>query len=70
MLESALNFQLGSCFSRFLGARKFNLPKAKTMIQNCLEWRRTVCGDGIDAVYRRIDPYDVSDMQLSTFSGL
>ncbi|OJA08807.1 hypothetical protein AZE42_01308, partial [Rhizopogon vesiculosus] len=43
---------------RFLRARKFNLNESKTMLQNCQHWRKTVGGDGIDALYRRLDPYD------------
>jgi hypothetical protein len=29
------------------------------MLQNCQQWRKTVGGDGIDALYNRLDPYDV-----------
>lgn len=46
--------------SRFLRARKFNLKLAKKMFIDCLEWRRTVEGVGIDELYDRIDPWDVS----------
>jgi hypothetical protein len=51
------NFANGS---RFLRARKFNLKLAKKMIIDCVEWRHTVEGVGIDELYDRIDPWDVS----------
>ena len=41
-------------------ARKFNLKHSKKMIKDCQEWRKTVEGVGIDELYRRIDPFDVS----------
>jgi hypothetical protein len=44
---------------RFLRARKFSLTESKKMLQNCQQWRKTVGGDGIDALYDRLDPYDV-----------
>jgi hypothetical protein len=52
---------LNCCCRRFLRARKFNFAQTKTMIQDCQEWRRTVEGVGIDELYKRIDPFDVSD---------
>lgn len=51
-------------YSRFLRARKFNLSESKTMLQNCQHWRKTVGGDGIDALYNRLDPYDVRPARL------
>jgi len=42
---------------RFLRARKFNLKQSKAMIKNCIEWRKTVLGVGIDEIYKRMDPY-------------
>ncbi len=45
---------------RFLRARKFHLKQAKLMFGECQEWRRTVQGMGIDELYQRIDPFDVS----------
>ncbi|TDL22200.1 CRAL/TRIO domain-containing protein [Rickenella mellea] len=42
---------------RFLRARKFNLKNAKTMLVNCIAWRKSVCDVGIDELYRKIDPY-------------
>lgn len=30
------------------------------MWKNCYEWRKTAEGPGIDELYRRIDPFDVS----------
>lgn len=45
---------------RFLRARKFDITQSKKMIKDCQEWRRTVEGVGIDELYRRIDPFDVS----------
>ncbi|KAL5501505.1 hypothetical protein ACEPAH_8765 [Sanghuangporus vaninii] len=48
---------------RFLRARKYNLKNAKIMIKNCLEWRRTVQGVGIDELYRKLDPYDYPERQ-------
>lgn len=49
-------------YRRFLRARKFDLVQSKKMIRDCQEWRRTVEGVGIDELYRRIDPFDVSDL--------
>jgi hypothetical protein len=46
--------------SRFLRARKFNLNDSKKMFMECQEWRKTVEGIGIDELYRRLDPFDVS----------
>ncbi|KAH8114530.1 CRAL/TRIO domain-containing protein [Phellopilus nigrolimitatus] len=34
------------------------LRAPKIMIKNCVEWRRTAQGVGIDELYRRLDPYD------------
>jgi hypothetical protein len=31
------------------------------MIVDCLRWRRTFRGKGIDTIYREIDLFDVSD---------
>jgi len=47
---------------RFLRARKFDLPQAKKMFEECQNWRSTVEGVGIDELYRRIDPFDVSPL--------
>jgi len=54
----SLGTQYDHILLRFLRARKFNLSNAKTMIKNCMEWRRTVGGVGIDELYRKIDPCD------------
>ncbi|KAG1906424.1 CRAL-TRIO domain-containing protein [Suillus fuscotomentosus] len=48
---------------RFLRARKFNLTESKKMLQNCQQWRKTVGGDGIDALYARLDPYDYPERE-------
>lgn len=48
---------------RFLRARKFNLNESKKMLQNCQQWRKTVGGDGIDALYDRLDPYDYPERE-------
>lgn len=48
---------------RFLHARKFNLNESKKMLQNCQQWRKTVGGDGIDALYNRLDPYDYPERE-------
>ena len=51
---------------RFLKARQFNLKQAKVMWKNCYDWRMNAEGVGIDELYRRIDPFDVSLIYLST----
>jgi len=43
---------------RFLRARQFDLKAATTMWANCQQWRKTVEGIGIDALYKEMDPYD------------
>ena len=48
-----------SLLRRFLRARKFNVKNAKTMVVNCIKWRETARGIGIDELYRRTDPYGV-----------
>jgi hypothetical protein len=48
---------------RFLRARKFSLTESKKMLQNCQQWRKTVGGDGIDALYDRLDPYDYPERE-------
>ena len=45
---------------RFLRARRFDLVQSKKMFKDCQEWRKTVEGVGIDELYKRIDPFDVS----------
>lgn len=47
--------------SRFLRARKFNPDEAKTMMMKCQHWRQTVSEIGIDEMYNRMDPFDVSN---------
>jgi len=54
----SLGTQYDHILLRYLRARKFSLKNSKIMIKNCIEWRRTVCGAGIEEVYRKIDPYD------------
>jgi len=51
-------------YRRFLRARKFDLAQAKKMFIECQHWRTTVEGIGIDELYKRIDPFDVSYAQL------
>ena len=41
---------------RFLRARQYDVDKALTMWTKCQEWRKTVTGDGIDELYKRLDP--------------
>jgi len=48
---------------RFLRARQFNLKAAKQMWKNCVEWRNTVEGVGIDELYRKIDPWDYPERE-------
>ena len=48
---------------RFLTARRNNIKDAKKMFTDCQHWRKTVEGVGIDELYRRIDPFDVSGMR-------
>ncbi|KAG1774794.1 CRAL-TRIO domain-containing protein [Suillus placidus] len=48
---------------RFLRARKFSLNESKKMLQNCQQWRKTVGGDGIDALYDKLDPYDYPERE-------
>lgn len=43
---------------RFLRARKFNLHASRKMIIQCLAWRHSVEGKGLDALYDEIDPFD------------
>jgi len=43
---------------RFLTARSFDLKQAVLMWRNCVEWRKTVGGVGIDELYKRIDRMD------------
>ena len=35
------------------------MDKALAMWAHCQEWRKTVAGDGIDELYKRLDPFDV-----------
>ncbi|KAI0034638.1 CRAL-TRIO domain-containing protein [Vararia minispora EC-137] len=44
--------------SRFLRARSYNVKDALKMLQECLEWRRTVQGVGMTELYKRLDPFD------------
>ena len=46
-------------YRRFLRARKFNVKLAKQMFRDCQKWRASVEGEGIDGLYRKIDPFDV-----------
>ena len=42
--------------------------QAKKMFKDCQQWRKTVEGVGIDELYKRIDPFDVSSLfQLSMY---
>lgn len=47
---------------RFLRARKFDLEQSKKMFRDCQHWRKTVSGIGIDELYKRLDPFDVSEV--------
>ncbi|GJJ15655.1 hypothetical protein Clacol_009933 [Clathrus columnatus] len=51
-------------FLRFLRARKLNIKDTKKMIANCQEWRKTVEGVGMDALYEEIDPLDYPEREL------
>jgi hypothetical protein len=42
-----------------LKARGYNASQAKQMVLDCIQWRRTVEDVGIEALYRRIDAFDV-----------
>ena len=44
---------------RFLRARQFDVDKSVAMWAHCQEWRKTVAGDGIDELCKRLDPLDV-----------
>lgn len=56
-------WKLGILFiRRFLRARRFDLVQSKKMFKDCQQWRKTVEGVGIDELYRRIDPFDVSHL--------
>ena len=55
---------LASCIRRFLRARRFDLIQSKKMFHDCQQWRKTVEGVGIDELYRRIDPFDVSELLI------
>ncbi|KAJ7134607.1 CRAL-TRIO domain-containing protein [Mycena epipterygia] len=48
---------------RFLRARKFNLAQSKEMITNAQKWRKTFNGDGLDALYAAIDPFDYPERE-------
>ena len=39
------------------------------MFKDCQEWRKTVEGVGIDELYKRIDPFDVSHLVDSLDGG-
>ncbi|KAF8510072.1 CRAL-TRIO domain-containing protein [Hysterangium stoloniferum] len=43
---------------RFLRARNFKVKETKTMLIKCQEWRKSVEGIGIDALYDEMDPFD------------
>ncbi|KIJ43999.1 hypothetical protein M422DRAFT_168770 [Sphaerobolus stellatus SS14] len=47
---------------RFLKARDFDIKNAKTMLEKCQNWRKTVEGVGLDVLYDEIDPFDVSSV--------
>ena len=51
-----------SYIRRFLRARRFDLVQSKKMFKDCQQWRKIVEGVGIDELYRRIDPFDVSHL--------
>lgn len=36
------------------------------MFANCVDWRKTVAGVGIDQLYKNLDPYDVKDSHASS----
>lgn len=46
--------------NRFLRARRYNLQDSTKMWADAYEWRKSCEGDGIDALYERLDPCDVS----------
>ncbi|KAI0343384.1 CRAL/TRIO domain-containing protein [Trametopsis cervina] len=58
-----LGTQYDHILLRFLRARKWDLPNAKAMIKDCLEWRRTVCDVGVLELYRRTDPYNYPERE-------
>ncbi|KIJ54820.1 hypothetical protein M422DRAFT_24710 [Sphaerobolus stellatus SS14] len=43
---------------RFLKARDFDIKNAKSMLEKCQHWRKTVEGVGLDTLYDEIDPFD------------
>jgi len=49
---------------RFLKARNFNLNQALTMYRNCIHWRQTVLGVGMDALYTRTDPWNYPEREF------
>lgn len=46
--------------NRFLRARRYNLQDSIKMWSDAYKWRNTCEGEGIDALYARLDPCDVS----------
>ncbi|KAF8510073.1 CRAL-TRIO domain-containing protein [Hysterangium stoloniferum] len=48
---------------RFLRARSFNVKEAKTMLIKCQEWRKSVEGIGIDALYDEMDIFDYPERE-------
>ncbi|TFY52587.1 hypothetical protein EVG20_g10489, partial [Dentipellis fragilis] len=48
---------------RFLRARNFSVQQSKRQIYECLEWRRTCEGVGIDELYRSLDPYNYPERE-------
>ncbi|CAK5270317.1 unnamed protein product [Mycena citricolor] len=49
---------------RFLRARNFNIAHSKTMLANAQNWRKTVEGVGIDALYEETDPFDYPEREI------
>ena len=45
--------------TRFLRARQFKVDRSMHMLRECLNWRRNVCGHGMDKLYETVvDPFD------------
>ncbi|CAK5284211.1 unnamed protein product [Mycena citricolor] len=49
---------------RFLRARNFNIAQSKPMLANAQNWRKTVEGVGIDALYEETDPFDYPEREI------
>ncbi|KAF8510074.1 CRAL-TRIO domain-containing protein [Hysterangium stoloniferum] len=48
---------------RFLRARNFNVKETKTMLIKCQEWRKSVEGVGINALYDEMDIFDYPERE-------